>query len=100
MQFPHALFKQAGLNPTDVANLFGVSRITGWRWMSAVDRSNNHTEQGAGVNIFLRDRVAQVAAQVQGAVDAGTLPDEAIRMLDPDRRAAKLKSILKQYRTK
>lgn len=100
MQFPRSLFKQAGLNPTDIANLFGVSRVTGWRWLSGTDRHGRTTEQGVGVNIFLRDRVKATAALVQGAVDAGVLPDPKIQALEPESRAAKIKRILKQYRTK
>ena len=56
MHFPHKLFKTAGLNSTDVANLCDVSRITGYRWLQGVNR--NGTE-GVGVNLFLRDRVTK-----------------------------------------
>lgn len=99
MQFPHTLFKQAGLNPTDVAKLIGVSNVTGWRWLRGVGR-NGEVGQGVGVNIFLRKHVAQAATQVKSAVDAGALPDPSIQGLAPDARAAEIKRILKQYRTK
>lgn len=96
MLFPHLLFRQAGLNPADVANLCKVSRITGWRWLKGSSRQGT---PGAGVNLFLRDRVARVAANVTAAVEAGALPDEQLDLLAPPARAAKIKSILKQHRT-
>lgn len=100
MQFPRALFKQAGLNPIDIASLFGVSRVTGWRWLTGVDRHGRPTDEGGGVHLFLRDRVTKVAAQVQGAVNAGVLPDPSIQAMEPEARATKIKRILKQYRMK
>lgn len=95
MQFPHLLFKQAGLNPTDIANLVGVSRITGWRWLQGVNRRGL---PGGSVNIFLKDRVAKLVPPIQLAVEAGALPDQTIACLPPEKRAVKLKSIIRQYR--
>lgn len=97
MHFPHQLFKTAGLNSTDIANLCGVSRITGYRWLQGTSR--NGTE-GVGVNIFLRDRVTKIAAPVAAAVDAGALPDEALAKLPPEKRASRIKTILNKHRTK
>lgn len=97
MLFPHELFTAAGLNPSDVANLFGVSRTTGFRWLSGVSRNGT---PGVGVNIFLRDRVARVATQVESAVQAGDLPNAEIRQLPPAQRAPRIKAILNNHRTK
>jgi hypothetical protein len=90
MKFPHQLYKRAGLNSTDIANLFGVSRVTGARWLSGVDRNGNN---GVGVNIFLQDKVERVTAAVRQALDGKELPLEA-KVAKPDQRAAKLRSIL------
>lgn len=97
MQFPHQLFKNAGLNSTDVAYLCGVSRITGFRWLKGADR---HGNDGVGVNIFLQDRVAKLTAQVQAAVDAGALPDTEITTMPPNTRVKKIRSVINQFRTK
>lgn len=97
MQFPHQLFKRAGLNPTDVANLCNVSRITGWRWLLGVNRRGL---PGVSVNQFLRTRVARLVPPLERAVEAGALPDEEVTKLPPKRRAAEIKSILSQYRVK
>ena len=94
MQFPHQLFKDAGLNPTDVANLCEVSRITGYRWLRGVNRQG----RAVGVNIFLRSRVRRLVGPLQAALDDGALPNEAIKKLPPKARATKLKAILKLYR--
>lgn len=93
MQFPHELYKKAGLLPADVAALCDVSRVTGWRWMRG-------EEDGAevGVNLFLRDRVARVTANVKQALDAGALPDVTLVNLPTRERTSKLKSILRQNR--
>lgn len=97
MQFPHQLFKAAGLNTTDVASLCGVSRITGFRWLKGTDRQGN---PGVGVNIFLQDRVNKLTAQVQAALDAGALPNDEIIALPPDKRTKKIRSVINQFRTK
>lgn len=97
MQFPHLLFKNAGLNSTDIANLCGVSRITGYRWLQGTNRNG---EPGVGVNIFLQDRVARVIAPLTAAVEAGVLPDLQLTKLPPKKRATKIKSIINQYRQK
>lgn len=97
MHFPHKLFKTAGLNSTDVANLCDVSRITGYRWLQGVNR--NGTE-GVGVNLFLRDRVTKLTAPLQSAIDAGALPDPVVAKLSPQKRAAKIRAIINQYRAK
>lgn len=97
MQFPHELFKTAGLNSTDIANLCGVSRITGYRWLQGTDRNG---APGVGVNIFLQDRVSKVAAPLTAAVNDGVLPDEELTKLPPQQRATKIKSIINQYRQK
>lgn len=93
MQFPHALFKQAGLTPSDVAALCEVSRVTGWRWMRGADDGTD-----VGVNIFLHDRVSRVAANVEAALEAQTLPDVSLVNLPPTDRMSKIKSILRQNR--
>lgn len=93
MQFPHALYKQAGLTPSDVADLCDVSRVTGWRWMRGDDDGAD-----VGVNIFLRDRVAKVTDNVKQALDAGALPDVALVNLPPRERVSKIKTILRQNR--
>jgi hypothetical protein len=95
MKFPHQLFKRAGLNSTDIANLFGVSRVTGARWLSGVDRAGN---PGVGVNKFLEREVTRIHAALAKAVAAGRLPSEEVSSLPPKRRLAKLRSILKQSR--
>lgn len=97
MQFPHKLFKQAGLNSTDVANLCGVSRITGYRWLLGVGRNG---APGVGVNIFLEDRVNKVTAPIAAAVAAGVLPDAELSKLAPTKRATRIKSIIHQFRVK
>jgi hypothetical protein len=97
MQFPHETFKNAGMNPSDVGHLIGVSRVTGYRWLLGTNRNGT---TGVGVNIFLQDKVAKVAAQVEAAVAAGALPDDNIKKLPPEKRAGKLRSILNKYRTK
>lgn len=94
MNFPHELFLKAGLNSTDVANVFDVSRITGYRWLRGVSRSGS---PGVGVNIFLRDRVARVAAQVESAIEAGDLPDAELKQRPPHERAERIKSILAKH---
>lgn len=92
MQFPSDLFKAAGLNSTDVAELCGVSRVTGYRWLSGVSRQGT---KGVGVNVFLQDRVAKIAGAVHKAVDARVLPNPAVTQMPPEKRVAKLRSILK-----
>lgn len=94
MLFPHELFLKAGLNSTDVANVFDVSRITGYRWLRGISRSG---APGVGVNIFLRDRVARVASQIKSAVVAGDLPDAELKQLPPSQRAERIKSILAKH---
>ena len=93
MQFPRALFKQAGLTPADVAALCEVSRVTGWRWMRGAEDGTD-----VGVNLFLRDRVSRVVENVQAALDAGALPDVILVNLPPADRLAKLDTILRQNR--
>lgn len=95
MHFPHELFKKAGLNSTDVANLFCVSRITGYRWLKGTDRNG---AEGVGVNIFLRPAVTKIARRLEAAVTAGALPNEALAKLPPTKRAAKIKSIIVKHR--
>lgn len=92
MKFPHALFKRAGLNSTDVANLFGVSRVTGFRWLSGVDRSGN---SGAGVNVFLEEKVRRTAKAVEVAIHSGDLPFASLQKLPPAKRAAAIKRIIR-----
>jgi hypothetical protein len=91
MKFPHALFKRAGLNSTDVANLFGVSRVTGARWLSGVDRNGN---AGVGVNKFLETKVAKVANAIMMAVDLHALPSDELAKLPPEKRARALNRIV------
>lgn len=91
MKFPHALFKRAGLNSTDVANLFGVSRVTGFRWLAGVDRNGN---PGVGVNSFLEEKVRRVEKSVRLACDRAVLPDPDLAKLSPKKRAAQLKKII------
>lgn len=98
MQFPHQLFKSAGLNSTDIAHLLDVSRITGYRWLQGVDRRTG--TEGVGVNVFLRDRVTKLVTPIEAAVQAGALPDEGVAKLAPKKRAAKLRAIINQYRSK
>lgn len=97
MHFPHELYKSAGLNSTDIANLFGVSRITGYRWLKGTDRNG---AEGVGVNIFLRPSVTKVSRHLESAVAAGALPDQNLTKLPPTKRAAKLKSIINKHRPK
>lgn len=93
MYFPHALFKQAGLTPSDVAALCDVSRVTGWRWMRG-----DETGGDVGVNIFLHDRVARVVENVKSALDAEALPDVSLVNMPPADRLAKIRTILRQNR--
>lgn len=95
MKFPHALFKRAGLNSTDVAALSGVSRVTGYRWLSGVDR---HGNPGVGVNPFLEEKVRRVEKSVRLACDRAVLPDPELAKLPPKKREAKLKKILRENR--
>ena len=97
MQFPHVLFNKAGLNSADIAGLFGVSRITGHRWLKGTDRNG---KVGVGVNIFLQDRVAKMTAPLEAAVEAGALPNLEITKLPPNKRAPKIRAIINQYRQK
>lgn len=94
MKFPHKLFAQAGLNSTDVSDLVGVSRITGYRWMLGVDRNG---VKGVGVHALLRDRLAPIIASVQAAVDAGVLPDEHIKSLPPAVRLIEYQSVIDKF---
>ena len=91
MKFNSALYKTAGFNSTDVANLFGVSRVTGYRWLKGTSRAG---AAGVGVNIFLQDRVAATTASLARAVDKGLLPDAAVAALPPGERATKITAIL------
>lgn len=95
MQFPHTLFKDAGLAAADVAALFGVSRVTGHRWLKGSDRNGNDS---VGVNVFLRDRVAKLVPSVEHAVRAGALPAPHLAALPPAKRVKEVRSILKMYR--
>jgi hypothetical protein len=95
MQFPHSLFKQAGLNAADVASLCEVSRVTGHRWLKGVGRNG----KPVGVNVFLRDRVTKLTARIERAVQAGALPCVTISDLPPAKRAAKLRSVTNKFRT-
>lgn len=95
MKFPHALFKRAGFNSTDVAAIFGVSRVTGARWLSGVDRNGN---PGVGVNVFLQDRVERIAAAVEAAVAGKNLPDPTLAKLPPEQRVKKLKTLIRQFK--
>lgn len=97
MIFPHTLFRQAGLNTTDIAAIFGVSRVTAARWLSGVNRSG---APGAGVNVLLEDRVTRGVQLVQAAVNSGALPDSAISALPPAKRRPRIRSILHQHRAK
>lgn len=96
MHFPHSLFKSAGLNSTDVAYLFGVSRVTGYRWLQETGRNG---APGVGVNVFLQRSVVKVVPALTRAVESGALPDAALARLPPKKRATKIKSIISQYRT-
>lgn len=91
MLFPSDLFKNAGLNSTDVAELCGVSRVTGYRWLSGVNR---HGTEGVGVNLFLQARVAAVAEAVRKAVAKKVLPNEEVAKLPPAKRVDTLRTIL------
>lgn len=95
MLFPHALFKKAGLTPSDVSTLCDVSRVTGWRWMTG----GRDGGSGAGVNIFLRDRVQKVADEVRRALEAGALPDVELIGMPPAARAERIKNILRNAQT-
>ena len=95
MQFPYTIYKQAGLNASDVAALCEVSRITGHRWLKGVGRNG----KPVGVNFFLRDRVAKLTVRIERAVQAGALPNESITALPPAKRAAKLRSVTNKFRT-
>lgn len=84
MQFPHELFKAAGLGSTDIAALVGVTRITGYRWL-----------QGGGVQVqALRDRVQHVSSLVQAAIDEGKLPDENLARLPAEARIKQVTQML------
>lgn len=87
MVFPHLLFKHARLNATDVANLIGVSRVTGYRWL-----------QGAGVNVLLQKEVERILPALTKAVEIGALPNTAVSKLPPAKRAKKIKSILRNVK--
>lgn len=91
MKFPHALFKRAGLNSTDIAALCGVSRVTGSRWLSGVDRNGN---PGVGVNVFLQDKVQRTARAVELSMNRGDLPDVVLAKLPPAKRIRALRKIL------
>lgn len=91
MKFRSDLYKSAGLNSTDIANLFGVSRVTGYRWLKGTDRAG---DSGVGVNIFLQERVAAMDTAVERALKQKRLPDAEMATLAPDERAARLNDIL------
>ena len=90
MKFPHELFKSAGLNSSDIAALIGVSRVTGYRWLQG----------GAGVNVFLREKVAKLADKIEAAVAGQALPNPDVANLPPGKRAARLRTIVNQQRAK
>lgn len=94
MQFPHELFKTAGMNSTDVAVLFGVSRVTGYRWLNGDTR----TGKPSVINVLLRPAVEKMVPRVQLAIASGVLPDPALTKLVPIKRAEKIKSIIKRQR--
>lgn len=96
MQFPSQLFKDAGLTATDIGNLCGVSRITGFRWLQGINRKTG--QEGVGVNVLLRERVAKVTEGVRAAVDAGALPNTEIAKLPPKKRASQIRAIINQHR--
>lgn len=98
MHFPSQLFKSAGLNSTDVANLVGVSRITGYRWLQGTNRATG--ADGVGVNVFLQDKVSRLVAPLTEAVANGALPNEDVQNLEPKKRAARIRAIINQYRSK
>lgn len=85
------------MKPADVARLFDVSRVTGYRWMLGTSRSG---APGAGVNTFLQAKVVKVSAQVEAALAAGALPNDDAMQLPPAKRATKLRSIINQHRVK
>ncbi|OWT53389.1 hypothetical protein [Candidimonas nitroreducens] len=87
MQFPHTLHKRAGLNATDIAALYDVTRTTGFRWL-----------RGGGVNRFLVDRVTKTTTAVQAAVDAGILPDGDVTGMPPARRIVAIRAALRGRR--
>lgn len=91
MIFPHELFREAGLNTTDVAGLVGVSRVTAMRWLSGTNRRGG---PGVGVNVHLEDKVALVADMVERAVHTGKLPDAALAALPPTVRLERIKALL------
>lgn len=97
MHFPYQLFENAGLSASDVARLFGVSRVTGYRWLQATDRKGN---RGVGVNIFLQPRVSRGIEELRRALAAGDFPDEGLRRLTPVKRNLRIKSILRKHRAK
>lgn len=63
MQFPAAKFKAAGLNTTDVAVLFKVTRTTASNWL-----------RGRKVHVMLRETVQHMENLLDIAVDSGALP--------------------------
>ena len=87
--FPSALYKRAGLAPADIANLVGVSRVTGYRWLRG---------QQVGVNRFLQARVGALSSAVEAAVEAGDLPDvEAMSLHRPAERHTRYVKLLKPH---
>ena len=75
MQFPHEVFKAAGLGPTDVAGLFGVSRVTAHKWL-----------RGANVHSMARVAIAARQQDVRKAVERNCLPLSDV-FIGPARKA-------------
>lgn len=63
MQFPAEKFKAAGMNTTDVAVLFNVTRTTASNWL-----------RGRAVHVMMRPTVTRTAGAVEKAVADKHLP--------------------------
>lgn len=83
MKFDTEVFKKAGLNKSDIARIFGVSRTTVHNWYS------NKT-----VHVLIEDRVTQVTNAVRKAVHENKLP---VAVRDSETREKEISGVIKPY---
>ncbi len=85
MKLDVALYDKAGIGPSDLHRLLGVSRTTTSKWYS-----------GAGVHFHLRDKLTQVNAAVRAALAKKELPVAcASRIVDV--RAAAIAEVVRRH---
>lgn len=85
MQFPADTYKQAGMNATDVAVLFKVTRITSYKWL-----------KGQGVHPLLQEKVARLTLTVAALRAAGTLPHRPPGRVSAGQRASETARLVTQ----